>query len=503
MVIQENTNKAIAKNTVILYAKLVITAVCGFLTTRFALQALGVIDFGLFSILGSIISFVSILNTIMVSTTNRYIAVALGKDDIGLANILFNVCLMFHLVIAVITALVAFPLGSWYIHNALNYDGDVSNALFIYNVTVAASIFSFFSVPFSGLLSAKENFWTYCLPSIIGSFIKLSVSILIVYFFTHKLFVYASVIALNALYPPLHYMYYCRKHYKEIVRFALVRNRSLYREIAAFSGWVSYGAVAYIGKAQGAAILVNLFFNTVMNTALGVANSINSIVGEISRSTCQTIDPQITKSYASGNRDRMDFLLVLSTKVTFFVMFVISTPFLVDCEWILSLWLVKVPDFAVIFTILLIIDNLVDSMNAGVKSLIFASGKIMLFQIVPSTLKFISIIVAYFVLKAGAPAYSLILVYIAFSIIVVIANQLILKQTVNFNNRMLFKGSYIPSLIIVLLSLPVFLINPLHNHFLWEIISMIYVSALVFFVGLSRNERGYLVRYAVTKLKRR
>lgn len=502
MEIQENTNKAIAKNTAVLYAKLIITAVCGFLTTRFALQALGVVDFGLFSILGSIISFVAILNTIMVSTTNRYIAVALGKGDIQQANAQFNVCLMFHLVIALITALVAFPLGSWYIHNALNYDGDISNALYVYKITVAASIFSFFAVPFSGLLSAKENFWTYCLPSIIGSFVKLGVSILIAYFFTHKLFIYATVIALYAIYPPLHYMYYCRKHYKEIVAFRFVCDNNLYKEISAFSGWVSYGAVAYIGKAQGAAILVNLFFNTVMNTALGVANSINSIVGEISRSTCQTIDPQITKSYASGNRDRTDFLLVLSTKVTFLVMFLISTPFLVDCDWVLSLWLGKVPDFAVIFTVLLIIDNLVDSMNAGVKSLIFASGKIMLFQIVPSTLKLISIIVAYFVLKAGAPAYSLILVYIAFSLIIVIANQLILKRTVNFDNVLLFKGSYIPSSIIVLLSLPVFLFNPVHNHLLWEMISMIYVSTLVLFIGLSKNERAHLVQYFRTKLKK-
>lgn len=499
MQIQENTNKAIAKNTAVLYAKLIITAVCGFLTTRFALQALGVVDFGLFSILGSIISFVAILNTIMVSTTNRYIAVALGKGNVQQANTQFNVCLMFHLVIAVISALVAYPVGSWYIHNALHYDGDISNALYVYNVTVTASIISFYSVPFSGLLSAKENFWTYCLPSIIGSFVKLGVSILITYFFVHKLFIYASVTALYAIYPPLHYMYYCRKHYKEIVAFKLVRDKRLYKEITAFSGWVSYGAVAYIGKAQGAAILVNLFFNTIMNTALGVANSINTIIGGISRSTCQTIDPQITKSYVSGDRKRTDYLLVLSTKVTFLIMFLISTPFLVDCEWVLSLWLGKVPDFAVIFTILLIIDNLVDSMNSGVKSLIFASGKIMLFQIVPSTLKLISIIVAYLVLKSGYPAYSLIIVYILFSVIVVVSNQLILKRTVNFDNSLLFKGSYIPSSAIVLLSLPVFLFNPIPNHLFWIIISMIYVSLLVLFLGLSKKERGRLVQYIKSK----
>ena len=500
MQIKENTNKAIAKNTVILYVRLGITAVCGFLTTRFALQALGVVDFGLFSVLGSIISFIAILNTIMVSTTNRYIAVALGKGNVQQANTHFNVCLMFHFVIAVISALVAYPVGSWYIHHALHYDGDISNALFVYNVTVTASIFSFFSVPFSGLLSAKENFWTYCLPSIIGSFVKLGVSILITYYFEHKLLIYASVTALYAVYPSLHYMHYCRKHYKEIVTFKLVRDGKLYKEISAFSGWVAYGAIAFIGKAQGAAILVNLFFNTIMNTALGVANSINGIVGEISRSASHTIDPQITKCYAAGNRERSDYLLVLSTKITFLIMFFISTPFLVDCEWVLSLWLGKVPEYAATFTILLIIDTLVDSMNAGVKSIIFASGKIVLFQIVPSTLKLASIVAAYFVLKAGAPPYSLIMVYILFSLIVVFSNQLILKKTVSFNNLLLFKKSYIPSFFIVLLSLPFFFFKPIDIPVLQVLLALVYVTLLIVFIGLSKSERQELFDFVATKV---
>ena len=129
MHIQENTNKAIAQNTMVLYLKLAVMAICGFLTTRFALQALGIVDYGLFSVLGSIISFMAILNTIMVSTTNRYIAVSLGKKDEKQANVQFNVCVVFHLVIALLTAIIAYPLGSWYIHTTLHYEGDIFNAI--------------------------------------------------------------------------------------------------------------------------------------------------------------------------------------------------------------------------------------------------------------------------------------------------------------------------------------------------------------------------------------
>ena len=501
MPIKENTNKAIAKNTIILYAKLIITALCGFLTTRFALQALGVVDFGLFSILGSIISFVAILNTIMVSTTNRYIAVALGKDDIQEANTQFNVCLMFHLVIAIISALIAYPIGFWYIHHALHYDGDIENALFVYNVTVTASIFSFFSVPFSGLLTAKENFLNFAVPEIIGSILRLGVTFLLTLYFTHKLFIYSSFNAAYALYPPISYIIYCRKHYKPIVRFRLVKETKFYKDIVSFSGWVAYGAIAYIGKAQGAAILVNLFFSTIMNSALGIANTVNSLVGRISRSASQSIDPQITKCFAAGNRERSDYLLVLSTKITFFVMFLIATPFLVDCEWILSIWLKEVPEYAGIFTILLIVDNLVESLNSGVKSIIFASGKIKLFQIIPSTLKLLSIVFAYLVLKAGAPPYALIEVYILFEIIVVVFNQIILRKTVQYDNKMLFMKSYLPSLLIVLLTLPFFFINPLNIIPIIRIcITLCYVCVLMAFLGLSKSERSQLLTIISKKL---
>lgn len=500
MPVQENTNKAIAKNTLVLYIKLGVTSICGFLTTRFALQALGIVDYGLFSVLGSIITFIGILNTIMVSTTNRYIAVSLGKGDIKEANIQFNVCLAFHFVAAIITALIAYPLGAWYINNVLNYDGDIANAIFVFNVTVTASIFSFFAVPFSGVLTAKENFTNFAIPEIIGSILRLGVAYTLTLYFTHKLFIYSSFNAIYALYPPISYIIYCRKHYNPIVRFQLIKEKKYYKDIVSFSGWVAYGAVAYVGKAQGAAVLVNLFFSTIMNTALGIANTVNRLVGLLSRSASQSIDPQIMKSYTSGNRERSDYLLALSTKITFFVMFLVSVPFLTDCKWILSIWLKEVPEYAVIFTILLIIDNLVDSLNSGVKSIIFASGKIKLFQIIPSTLKLFSIIFAYIVLKAGAPPYALIEVYILFSIIVVVSNQIILKKTIHFDNKMLFRKSYLPSILIVILTLPIFFIKPFSMPLVRICVTLIYVCLLMVLIGMSRSERNMLYAFVTKKL---
>ena len=152
---QENTNKSIAINSIILYVRMIITALCAILTTRFALHALGVTDFGLFSLLGGIISFILIFNTIMLSTTNRFIAVALGKGNIQEANEQFNVNFAIHLALALLTLVIAFPLGDWYINNYVNYDGNPSVAAMVFRWSIIGSIISFIGFPFNVLLMAK------------------------------------------------------------------------------------------------------------------------------------------------------------------------------------------------------------------------------------------------------------------------------------------------------------------------------------------------------------
>ena len=168
---QENTNKAIFINSAILYAKLIVTAVAGLLTTRFALQALGADDFGIFSVVGSVISFVAIVNTIMISTSNRFMATAIGKGDEKLIKDTFNVNVVMHVVIAVVILLVAYPLGDWFILNHIKYEGDINSVLSVYHITIIGSIISFIGVPYNGLLIAKERFFVFSSTDILASVI--------------------------------------------------------------------------------------------------------------------------------------------------------------------------------------------------------------------------------------------------------------------------------------------------------------------------------------------
>lgn len=486
---QENTNKAIAYNTVFLYVRLVITAICALLTTRFALQTLGVTDFGLFSLLGSIISFMGIINTIMLSASNRYIAVAIGQGDEVEIRKTFSVNVVIHLAIAIVTLLLALPIGEWYIHNFVNYEGSLDVAVSVYRLSIIGSAVAFVGVPYNGLLMAKERFWVFCLTDSLIHIFKLVAVIALVYYFENKLMVYALIIMLTTALPTFVYYLYCRIRYSRIAKISLVSEKKRYKEIFGFSAWVAYGAVANVGKVQGSALLVNAFFNTLMNTALGVANTVNMLIGMVAQNVTKSIAPQITKSYAAGNKERCYQLMVAASKLSFFMMLLISMPFLVETEYLLTLWLGQVPEYAVIFIRLLIIDALLTTLNAGISEIIFASGKIKLYQIVVNTLWLFSIVAAYIVLKSGAPAYSLFCTYICFTVIVQIVRQWVLHWTLHFNNWILIKRSILPAFMVAF-ALVIYTLLPIKLHPILNILTMsLYLCGMIWLLGLNHKER--------------
>ena len=499
---QENTNKAIAVNTIVLYGKMAITTICALLTTRFALLALGNTDFGLYSVLGGIISFVAIFNTIMLSTSNRFIAVAVGKGDIEEANKQFNVCLAIHFFIAIITIIVAIPIGDWYVHKFVNYDGDIELAQMVYNISIIGSVLSFIGVPYNGLLMAKERFVVFSSIEIVASIIKLVIAYLLLSHFSNKLLVYTVALAFLTAIPTFAYWIVCKIQFGSIVKLRPVTERQRYKDVFGFSAWVTVGAVTYIGKNQGAALIINAFFNTVMNTALGIANSINSYISLFAQNVTQPMAPQIVKSYASGNMQRAIDLLVMSTKFAFLMMLIISTPFMVAPEAIISIWLGSIPPYVVLFTVLLIVDQLIQSLNSGISNVIFASGKIALYQISVSVLNVLSIVLAFLVLYAGYPAYGLIVSYILVSILKFFVMQWVLHKTIHIENSILIRRSYLPSLLVVILLLPVLLLRGIIHPMPLIVISIIYVMALVFFVGLNKKERSYILTLAQKILKR-
>lgn len=497
----ENTNKAIAVNSIILYVRLIANLVCSLFATRFALQALGVSDYGLYAVLGGVISFMAILNTIMVSTTNRYISVAIGKGDDKVVNEQFNVNLLIHICIAVLTLIIMLPLGDWYVHNYVNYDGSMNLALKVMFISLIGSVISFISVPYNGLLVAKENFLIFCLVDVIAHFSKLIVSYLLINNFNEKLLIYTIAMALFTALPTIIYYIYCTCVYSDVTKFRFIKDIDKYKEVLGFSVWVGYGAVASVAKSQGAAIIINMFFNTLMNTALSVASTVNSLITLLSQNISQPISPQLVKSYAANNLSRCDDLLIAATKYTYLLSFIVAMPLLVETEWVINLWLGEVPAYAVTFTRLLMIDTLITALNSGISNIIFASGKIRMYQLIINTLRLLSIVGAYFILKAGFPSYTLLMVYIFFSVLIFFATQIVLNRTLGYDNRKLWKYSYIPSLVVTVASLILVVINmplpPLVNMLFYVISIIIFVILFAF----TRNEKVIIISWIKAKFQ--
>ena len=489
---KENTNKIIAFNSIVLIVRLGITSVCGLFTTRFALKALGVDDYGLFALLGSIIILIDVVNTIMVNTTTRFMTVAIGKEDKIEINKQFNVNLTIHAAIAILTLLSAFPIGYWYIEHHLNYSGDIHNAIIVFSFTVLGSIISFLGVPYDGLMRAKENYLASSIPKIIAAIIKLCIAISLVYFFSNKLSIFAFTISVLAAFPTFYYMLYSYNHYYDYTHINFCRDGVKYMEILKFSGWVGYGSAVTIVKNQGAAILINTFFSTAMNAAIGVASTLNGFIVSFAHNVSLPMLPQITKSYATGNKERCNELLCMTTKFSFLLILLISSPFLINANWVMSILFGSIPKYATYFTILLIIDNIVGSFNHGIQTLIFASGKIAAYQFISNTLRLLALLVAFCLLKNGASPFSLYYTYIACTSIIIVTNQIIIHSVLKYDNTILIKKSYIPSILVILFFLP-YLFLHLSLYPLWTIlIGMTYLSLIVYFVGMSKTERMYL-----------
>lgn len=489
---QENTNKAIAINSLILYVRLAIVSVCGLLYTRFSLQALGMVDFGLFSVIGGIISFIGIFNTIMISTSNRFMAIAIGRKDLVEANRTFNVNLIIHVAIALFTIIVALPVGHWYIYNYVNYSGDIENVVYIFNVIICASAFSFIGVPYNGLLMAKERFFVFCSTDVLSSLFKLAGTYYLIDHCENKLVIYTLIAAIMTAYPTIVFFAYCRMKFRDITQFRIVRTKKPYIDVAKFSGGVAIGAVVSILKTQGSAIIVNVFFTTVMNSALAIANSINNIITLFANNVQKSIAPQIVKSYSVGDSERYTYLVCLSSKVTYLMMFFIAIPFFLIPETIFGLWLSELPDYTITFTQLIIIDVLIMSINAGIPDLVFATGKIITYQLIVQSLGILSVAIGFVLLRLGYPAYMLFVSYFVISALIVFVRPFILKRQINFDTKRLFTETILPEMATTILFVPVLALKGLVNPYVYVTFAVLYFFIVVYAVGLSKNERAFI-----------
>lgn len=490
-----NDNLLIAKNSGILFFRLIFTSGIGLFTSRFIIRSLGASDFGLYSVVGGVVIMMAFLNTVMTSTTYRYIAFEMGRGDKEGVNKVFNISLTIHLFLALIVLLLTETVGVYYVQNVLNVEaGKISDAVFVLRFSTYATLFSIVSLPFQGLITAQEKFIVRATIEIIRSVLGLLIAVAIVYYLGNKLRLYAFLLALVSIVPASLFIIYCKRKYTDIVKWNFQRDKVKYREMISFSGWIMIGAAAGVGKTSGSALIINAFFGTLLNAAYGIANQVNGIVLAFSQTLGQAAIPQITKSYSSGDSNRTLYLASYISKYTIFLILLPALPVLLETKFLLTLWLGELPPYTVLFCQLIIVNALINGLGSGLPAVVQATGKIKYFQIVLSTTSLLSLPLSFLLFKIGYPPSSIVLAFISTSVVNVVVWQILLKKIINFDIRFYLKTAYLRIFYVVCLLAPLFIVP----HFIsFGLFRFVFISLLaeslailiIYLVGFDKKEK--------------
>lgn len=492
-------NQLIVKNTIIQYLRLVVISIVGLISSRVLLGALGASDFGLYNVVGGVVFLIALINNIMITASYRFIAFELGKAQDGEANKVFNVSLIIHFIIAVLIIAAAETIGIYYIQRFLNVEASkVADAIFVFRVSIFSTVIGVVSIPFQGLITAKEHFGLLALIEIGRSILALLVVLLVDQYQGNRLVFYASMIMLISAFPPIMYVWYARKQFWNECKWRIQRDLKKYVELIKYSFWILFGAIAGALEVQGAAILVNLFFGTLINAGLGIANQVNNMVKLFSQSINQAAIPQLTKSFGSGEQSRTTDLVVYTSKYTFFLMLIPALPIMLQTDYILALWLREVPQYSAQFVQLLILNALIYTTNATVPPAVQANGNIRKFQMVLSLLSIFGLPLAYVFFVAGYPPYFMFIAYSIVGVMMFAALQYFIKNILGISFGFFFQHGYRQMLLVTISLIPLFFISKMIEvdllvFVVFSAFSLLWLFASIYMIGLEKMEKSFVV----------
>lgn len=503
-----NQNHKIAKNSLILYFRLIITTIIGLIVTRLVIRYLGVSDYGLYSVVGSIVVLMNFLNTVMISTTYRYIAYELGKEGGKDVNKVFNISLSIHVALLLLVIILAETVGIWYIHKHLNIEPNkVNDAIFVFRCSILATIINIFSIPFQGFITAMEKFGVRASIEILRSVLNLLFVVLLGYIFGNKLRYYAVLMTIVTVLPSSLFIIYCKTKYHKYTRWNLQRDKVKYKEMIGYSGWIMIGAAAQVGKQTGTPVLINYFFGTILNAAFGIANQLNRFLMMFVQSLGEAAIPQIIKSFSGGDHTRTLNLVAYISKYSFFLLLLPGLPILLETNFLIRLWIGEIPEYTITFCKLMIVNILLETLNSGIPAAIQATGKIKWFQIINSTILLLGLPTTFLLFRFGFSPYYSVIVYIIISILNIFINLLLLKRIINFNVKYLLKTSYFRAGLVFLFILPLFFIVPIFpegilRFAITSFVSFFYYIVIIYILGFDKKERK-LIYEVICSLRQR
>jgi O-antigen/teichoic acid export membrane protein len=491
-----NDNKRIAVNTIFLYAKFVITTVVSLVMSRVVLQALGASDYGLYNIVGGIVAMLNTLGTSMVATSYRYMAVEIGKGEDGNPNRIYNTVVVVHFALALFLLVIGETLGVFYVKNYLNVDPTkIPDALFVLHLSLLTTAFSVITIPMNGLIIAREKFLFTSVVESLSAIVKLLFAFILMHYAGNRLKCYAVMLAIIQFAVPLAYQIYCRVTDSEIVKWKLNKNKRDYKELLGFAWWILLGAMAVIGRLQGAAMIINYFFGTILNAAFGLASQVNNAVSSFTSTLRQSAIPQIMKNQGQGNEDRALTLVYAISRYSYLLMMFMAIPILLSIEPILKFWLGNPPAYTSIFVIFMLINGMISNLGAGFDASIQSTGKIRKNQIGYSLINLALLPLVFVLYKLGFPPYVNVICMALLSIITLVFQIGIMMDLTKFSLKTYINTTIKPSFLSTILSvLPLLLIkvtlpDSIIITVLYITISFGWTLVSIYVAGLDINEK--------------
>lgn len=491
-------NKRIAKNTLLLYVRMLFIMAVQLFTSRVVINTLGVVDYGIYNVVGGIVTMFAFLNGAMVTSTQRYITFELGKGNLQRLKEVFTTCIQIHLIISLVIIVLGETIGLWFLYEKMVIPEErFTAAMWVYQLSILTMCVQVMSVPYNSDIVAHEQMGVFAAISVIEVVLKLAVVYMLVIGNFDKLILYAILIAAIQLLIRLFYTKYCNKHFPES-RLIRAFDKQLVKEMGKFMGWNIWGNLAGTLFGTGLNLLLNVFFGPAVNAARAVAVQVEAAIANFSTNFLMAVNPQITKLYAQNNLQDMHKLLFRASKFTFMLLFVLSLPVVIETDMILRVWLKIVPDYTVIFLRLLLCIVIVDSVARPLMTAAAATGDVKLYQSLIGGILLSIVPIAYVVLKLGGSPASVYVVHLVICIIAFLTRLLVIKPMIRLSLRQYLSSVVLRCLVITAVSMPLCLLvkHILPVGILSTVIvclfSVLVALATSWLLGLTSGERQFV-----------
>lgn len=491
-------NKRIAKNTIFLYVRMLLTMAVTLYTSRVVLATLGVEDYGIYNVVGGVVTMFAFLNGTISGVTQRFFTFELGTGNKEKLKSVFNTAICIHWIVAGVIVFLAETIGLWFVCNKLVIpDERMTAALWVYQFSILSTVVFFISIPYNACIIAHEKMSAFAYISIIEVVLKLLIVYLLLLSGYDKLIVYAILMFLVQLLIRLIYNEYCKRHFEES-KYKFCIDHYIAKKMLGFTGWTLFGGFASVGMGQGLNILLNMFFGPAVNAARAVAQQVDSAVQSFVANFQMALNPQIIKNFAANDLLQMRKLVFASSRYSYYLLFFLSLPIVIEAPFILGIWLKEVPEHTVAFLRITMLVMLINALSNPLITSANATGNIKKYQMVVGTILLLIVPVAYIVLKLGGNPESVFWIYFLFSGIAQIARLWMIRPMIGLSIRkyaveVVGRATLVtlPSIILPLLS-----INVLNEGWLrfviTGILSSLSIITAVYTLGIGKGERNFV-----------